>query len=135
LLHTDLILAEDLNFTFNSKEIWGTAALLDPLATFFKDLFATTPLVDVAPTELVPTWHNGRMGESSISKRLDRFFVVEDLIGPATRYRSWVKYTFISDHAPIYLQLDIGIPKIVHPFKFNSVWLKDVSFTNLTREV
>jgi hypothetical protein len=50
LLHTDLILVGDLNFTFNSKEIWGTVALLDPLATFFKDLFATTSLVDVAPT-------------------------------------------------------------------------------------
>jgi hypothetical protein len=74
-------------------------------------------------------------GESSISKRLDIFFVAEDLIGPTMRYRSWVESTFISDHAPIYLQLDIGIPKIVHPFKFNLVWLKYVSFTNLTREV
>jgi hypothetical protein len=71
LLHTDLILG-DLNFTLNSKEIWGTSALLDPLATFFKDLFANTPLVDVALTYMVPTWRNGRMGESSISKRLDK---------------------------------------------------------------
>jgi hypothetical protein len=70
MLHTDLILARDLNFTFNSKEIWGTLALLDPLATFFKDLFATTPLVDVAPTELVPTWCNGRMGNQAYLKDL-----------------------------------------------------------------
>jgi hypothetical protein len=91
--------------------------------------------VDVAPTYMVLTWRNGRMGESSISKRLDRFFMVEDLIGPTMRYRSWVESTYISDHVPIFLQLDIDIPKNVHPFKFNSVWLRDKSFTNLTREV
>lgn len=61
--------------------------------------------------------------------------MAEDLIGPATKYRSWVEPTFISDHAPIILQLDIGIPKIVHPFKFNLVWLSDKTFSNLTREV
>jgi endonuclease/exonuclease/phosphatase family metal-dependent hydrolase len=105
-------LAGDLNFTLNSKEIWGTAALLDPLATFFKDLFANTPLVDVAPTELVPTWRNGRMGESSISKRLDRFFVAEDLIGPTMRYRSWVESTFISDHAPIFYNLILAFQRL-----------------------
>jgi hypothetical protein len=84
---------------------------------------------------LVLTWKNGRLGESSISKILDRFFVEEDLIGPMTRYRSWVESTFISDHAPVLLQLDIGIPKTVHPFKFNLIWLGDKSFTILTREV
>jgi hypothetical protein len=50
MLHNDLIMAGDLNFTLNAKEIWGTAISLDPLATFFKDLFANTPMVDVAPT-------------------------------------------------------------------------------------
>jgi hypothetical protein len=103
--------------------------------TFFKDLFDNSPLVDVAPTELVPTWRNGRLGDSSIAKRLDRFYVAEDLIGPAMRYRSWVDSTFLSDHAPIFLQLDIGIQKTVHPFKFNPVWLRDDSFAKLTREV
>jgi hypothetical protein len=73
----DLILAGDLNFTLNNDEIWGTTALMDPLAPFFKELFDDSPLVDVAPTELVPTWHNGRIGESSISKRLDRFYMMK----------------------------------------------------------
>ena len=75
------------------------------------------------------------MGESSISKRLDRFFVEKDLIGPVTRYRSWVESTYISNHAPIFLQLDIGIPKTVHPFKFKPVWLRDETFTILTKDV
>jgi hypothetical protein len=39
LAHADLIMAGDMNFTLNSDEIWGLAALTDPLAVFFKDLF------------------------------------------------------------------------------------------------
>ena len=35
LLSPHLILGGDLNFTMNSSEIWGTKALVDPLATFF----------------------------------------------------------------------------------------------------
>jgi hypothetical protein len=61
--------------------------------------------------------------------------VAEDLIGPAMRYRSWVDSTYISDHAPIFLQLDIGTPKTMHPFKFNPVWLRDETFAKLTRDV
>ena len=43
--------------------------MMDPLAPFFKELFDDSPLVDVALTELVPTWRNDRIGESSISKQ------------------------------------------------------------------
>jgi hypothetical protein len=135
LAHTDLILAGDLNFTLNSDEIWGTTTLSDPLEVFFKDLFYNSPLVDVALTELVLTWCNGRMGVSSISKTLDNFFVVEDFIGSTMRYCSWVDSTFISNHAPIILQMDIGVQSIKYPFKFNPGWLKEESLAELTREV
>jgi len=66
LVHTDLILVGDLKFTLNTNEILGMEAMLDPLAQFFKDVFENTPLVDVAPTELVLTWCKRRNGESSI---------------------------------------------------------------------
>lgn len=135
LANIDLILARDLNFTFNSNVIWGPTALTDPLALFFKDLFDNTSLVDVAPAELVPTWRNGKIGDSNIAKRLDSFFVAEDLIGLAMRYRSWVDSLFLSDHAHIFLQMDIGLQAIVHPFKFNPFWLRDESFAKLASEV
>jgi hypothetical protein len=133
--HSDLILAGDLNFSLSTDEIWGSTVVIDPLASFFKDLFANTSLVDVAPSQLVPTWRNGRMGDSNISKHLDRFFVAEGFLGPVSRYRSWVGSSYISDHAPVFFQLDIGFPKTVYPFKFNPIWLEDSSFTALTREV
>jgi hypothetical protein len=66
LANIDLILARDLNFTFNSNVIWGPTALTNPLALFLKDLFDNTSLVDVAPDELVPTWRNGKIGDSKI---------------------------------------------------------------------
>jgi len=83
--------------------MWGIAALLDPLAPFFKEIFDEYSLVDVASAELAPTWRNGRMGESSISKRLDIFFVHEYLMGLELLFRSWVEPTYISDHYPILL--------------------------------
>jgi hypothetical protein len=88
LAHIDLILVGDLKFTLNFDDILGTTTLLDPLAPFFEDLFENSPLVGMAPTELVPMWRNGRNGESRISKIIDRFYVAEDLIGPTTRYIS-----------------------------------------------
>ena len=66
-----LILGGDINLTMNSLEIWGTRAVLDPLASFFKNLFDSVGLIDVAPSIAVPTWRNGRVGDHGIRKRLD----------------------------------------------------------------
>jgi hypothetical protein len=51
-----LIIAGDMNFTTSSEEVWGVGALSDPLAGFFKDLFANHHLVDIQPADLVTTW-------------------------------------------------------------------------------
>jgi endonuclease/exonuclease/phosphatase family metal-dependent hydrolase len=104
----DLILAGDMNFTTSSEEIWGESALADPLAGFFKEIFTKNNLVDVAPAEVVPTWRNGRSGTEGISKRLDRIYVAKDFLTTSCRYRAWVEYPFISDHAPVFLQLGEG---------------------------
>jgi hypothetical protein len=130
LSHNDLILAGDLNFSLSTEEIWGSTIVIDPLETLFKDLFSNTSLVDVAPMCC-----NGKLEDSSISKHLDRLFVEEGLLGPVLRYRSWVGSNYISDHAPMFFQLDIGFPKTMYPFKFNLIWLEDNSFSCLTREV
>jgi endonuclease/exonuclease/phosphatase family metal-dependent hydrolase len=109
LAHDDLIMAGDMNFMTNSEEVWGVSALADPLVVFFKEFFSKNKLVDVAPAEVVPTWRNGRSGVEGIAKRLDRIYVVEDLITSSCRYRAWVEFPFISDHAPVLLQLGEGL--------------------------
>jgi hypothetical protein len=68
LRHKDLIMVGDLNFTTSPDEVWGTSALFDPLAGYFKTLFQKNCLVDFVPVEKVPTWRNGRAGDDSIAK-------------------------------------------------------------------
>jgi hypothetical protein len=79
--------------------------------------------------------HNGRSGVDGIAKRLDRIYVAEDLITSSLRYRTWVEYPYISDHAPVLLQLGSGMLAVAHPFKLNPAWLREDYFSNMVREV
>ena len=78
---------------------------------------------------------NGRSGSDAVARRLDRFFVVEDLLTEARLYRSWVDFPFISDQALIFLQLDFSPLHRAYPFKLNSHWLKERDFTNLVTKL
>jgi len=53
-------------------------------------LFQKANLIDVLPSNLSPTWRNGRAGEVSLVKRLDRFFLAKGLAKSVGRYRSWI---------------------------------------------
>jgi hypothetical protein len=75
-----LILVGDLNFSTGYDEVWGESALPDPLAAYFKDLFAKYQLVDVRPAEVMPTWHNGRSGADGIQKILDRVYASDSIL-------------------------------------------------------
>jgi hypothetical protein len=134
LAHKDLIIVGDMNFTTSMDEVWGNSAQGDPMAGYFKYLFIKHSLVDVAPDRDVPTWRNGRSGQESIAKRLDRFYVAEDLLASILRHRSWVEFPFLSDHAPVLLEFGVGIPAVAYPFKFNSGWMNDDSFAGMVRK-
>lgn len=107
----NLIIAGDLNLTLDAAEVWGFSANLNPLADYFKLLFE-------------PTWRNGRGAPQAVEKKLDRFLISEDLVGSLTRYRSWRSVADnLSDHDPIFLQLD-GEPVVGrYPYKLNHSWL------------
>jgi hypothetical protein len=70
-----------------------------------------------------------------IQKRLDRVFASDATLHASTRYLSWVEFSFISDHAPVLFQLDIGYMYVAHPFKFNPSCLREESFVDLVHEV
>jgi endonuclease/exonuclease/phosphatase family metal-dependent hydrolase len=131
----NLIVVGDFNFTLNADEVWGGTTLQDQAAAHLRAIFLRNKLVDILPTVTVPTWRNGRAGLESISKRLDRVFISEDLLQHSGRYRSWVAYPFLSDHAPVFLQLDTSIHRSTYPFKFNPAWLQDPYFSRLVTEV
>jgi hypothetical protein len=126
----NLVLAGDLNFTLNSGEIWGVSSIQDPLADFFTTLFNSHGLVDFPPAILSPTWRNGRLGKDHISKRLDRFYISDSLATTSDRIRTWVDFSYLSDHTLIFLQFGLHPKRISYPFKLNVCWLFETTFSD-----
>jgi hypothetical protein len=60
---------------------------------------------------------------------------VEDLIASTLRYRTWVEFPFLSDHAPVFLEFGVGILAVAYPFKLNPDWMSDDSFAGMVRDV
>jgi hypothetical protein len=85
LMEGGLIIGGDLNITMNSRDAWGDDARLDPLSNYFLNMFTFVGLFDVSPCPIIPTWWNGRLGTTGISKRLDRFLINEGLLGSLGR--------------------------------------------------
>lgn len=135
LAKTKLIDAGDFNFTLFANEVWGDTTLQDQVVAQLRQIFLRNKLVDILSIAAFPTWRNGRVGLESISKRFDRVFISENLLQHSGRYRSQVEYPFLSDHAPIFLQLDSSSHRSSYPFRFNSVWLQDPEFLRLVTKV
>jgi hypothetical protein len=131
----NIILVGDLNLSTSSSKTWGKKATSDPLSVYFKSLFQRHSLIDVIPNKPLPTWKNGRASVESISKRLDRFYIAEELLVSSQKYRSWVQLPFISDHAPICLELGQGFQKVYFPYKFNPGWIAEEGFTNVVENI
>jgi hypothetical protein len=92
-------------------------------------------LIDIKPDKVVPTWRNGRSGQEAIAHRLDRFLVAEDLLIDIGIYRSWVEFPYVSDHAPILLQMELPPAYKIYPFKFNEHWIHEKEFVDLVVKV
>jgi hypothetical protein len=135
LAQKKLILAGDLNLTLSSGEIWGGSTSLGSLAGYFKAFFLNNKLIDIVPGKVVPTWRNGRSRADYIAKRLDRTFISEDFLDLVGIYRSWVEYPFISDHAPVLLQLELPPLFKAYPFKLNPQWILDQGFIVLVQNL
>ena len=90
-------------------------------------------LVNIAPSVIVPTWSNRRVGIDNISKRLDRLLVSADLLDLDLHIRQWVGCRGDSDHQPIFLQILSNNLKTHCPFKFNSHWLANEEFVSLLK--
>jgi hypothetical protein len=131
----NLILGGDLNILLSEDEHWGGASPSGLNNAFYRDLFASNNLIDVLPTCLIPTWRNGRSGSDSIARRLDRFLVSDQLLTQARLSKSWVELPFVSDHAPVFLQLQATTVHKAYPFKFNHHWLADPDFSLIAHNV
>lgn len=104
------------------------------MADYFKDSFEAANLIDVAPTMLLPTCSNGRVGKGGVAKRLDRFFMAEALAGLCGKYRCWSTSSGLSDHKLVILEIDPIVTKVSYPFKFNSAWLLCDKLCSMVRD-
>jgi len=129
-----IIVGGDLNFTLSTREVWGDTSRIDTLSDFFTSLIQSSGLVDVQPTKLTPTCRNGRDRVDGMANRLDHFLLDDSLLNNKYKVRSWVINSTISDHNPIYLQLDSFSQKSLPPFKFNSTWINDQDFSLLIKQ-
>lgn len=116
-----MILGGDDNFTLLVREVWGSSARMKHLASFFNNLFQGVVRVGMELMSLMSTWRNGRDGIGGIAKRLDRFYMSENLVYTMHMFRSWVVPSNFSNHMLIVLQIDFGMERIRCPFKFNNV--------------
>jgi hypothetical protein len=131
LAKKNLVLVGDLNLTLSYGDIWGGTHTLGTLARFFINYFYNNKVIDIVPGTLVPTWRNDLAGTESISKRLDRALISEDLLALAGVYRAWVEFPYIFDHALIVLQLDSTLSFKDFSFKFNPLWSTDRVFIEM----
>ena len=91
-------------------------------------------MVDVAPVKIWPTWRNKRSGDQAVSKRLDRFLVLEYLISSNLILKASVEIGGTSYHCHIVLSVKTLEVKIPAPFKFKPQWLEEEEYCNLIRK-
>eukprot|EP00253_Pinus_taeda_P019452 PITA_19452 len=131
MTHPNLVIGGDLNFSLGTTESWGVRARPDPLTDFFITKLASSPLVDVTPLKMRPSWRNRRIGDDWVEKKIDRFLICDSLSENLQAFRHWVGEGGLSDHFPVFLEVKGAFPKPGTPFKFNTSWLLDASYINL----
>jgi len=87
--------------------------------------------MDIPTAKLQPTWRKNRVGEDFLSRRLDHFLINKGLLTLGLLHRQRVGSGGISDHFPIYMEIDGGSRKPKGPFKFSSSWLKDATYVRM----
>jgi hypothetical protein len=97
------------------------------------NFFSKVGMVDVDPNRLSLSWRNYRVGEDKIDKILDRFLVVEVVMGEAERIMPWVEVGCDFYHLPIILKIEKEDYKPLRYYKFKSMLLEDESFKRLNQ--
>ena len=126
-----LVLGGDLNFSLGQNEVWGPHAHVDSPAGYFVQNIVEKGWLDIEPVKLKPTWRNNRSGDARMAKRIDRFLMAEQLMDRFFHVRQWVGSGGLSDHFPIFFEIQKGPTNPPSPLKFNKVWLQDETFKNL----
>jgi hypothetical protein len=114
----------------------GARHLHLPVGCFpFKDLFKAFNLIDILPTNLAPTWRNGRRGSEAVASRLDRFLISESFFTSSAFPSPGPALPFFSDHTPIILSINLIVRLKPFPFKYNQHWADSSEYSALVSQV
>jgi hypothetical protein len=130
----NLIIAGDLNLTIMLEKFGGPLLHLT-LWQITSLLFSLHIIWWIMHQILDSNLAQWTCGSRLHFKRLDRFLIIRTFISSKDRIHSWVIFPFLSDHAPIILQLDSSPLKIAYPFKLNSGWLLEAEFNSIVVDV
>ena len=87
-MDTNLIMGDDLNFTLNHGELWGSTAHLNLLADYFIQELEMTRMVDLELTKIKPTWANNAYVLVVVVNRLDCFLLHSHIVLHGGRIRT-----------------------------------------------
>eukprot|EP00253_Pinus_taeda_P030342 PITA_30342 len=124
------IFAHSLESEIRIMNVYGPCA---DRVIFWRSLLDSELLqwVDIPSARIHYTWSNNRSGDQSLARRLDRFLIKEAFLVSHPRIRQRVGTGGISDHRPIFLEVEDTNLRIKSPFKFNASCLKDPSYIQL----
>lgn len=74
-----IIVGGDLNFSLGHWESQGPHATPDPLSYYFDKFLDKSNFFDLYMAKKVPTWCNRIIGEATLARRLDHFFITSKL--------------------------------------------------------
>lgn len=121
----------DLNAICCLDEKRGGVARLDPSALLLNVDINLLNVIDVKENNGIFTWNNKRCGEEAISERLDRFLVSFLWMGVNWSTSSEILDWGGLDHWPIKLSTKSFIVLKNPSFKFQLMWLRDISLQDL----
>lgn len=116
------------------SESRGHLAQVYRLSDMISTLLEEHQWVDIPSARIQHTWTNNQSGDHSLARRLDQYLIKEALLNAHPHIRQWVGTGGISDHHPIYMELEDINQRTKGPFKFNASWIKDSSYIQLVTD-
>ncbi|XP_030924855.1 uncharacterized protein LOC115951891 [Quercus lobata] len=128
------LMAGDFNELLSTNDKLGGRPLIPSRVSAFKECLDFCNMADLGFQGPRFTWTNKNDLSSLIQERLDRFFANPDwcLTYPEAQVSHLARC--LSDHCPILLELHPqNTFRLPRPFRFQSFWLSDSSFSNIVR--
>ena len=115
------------------EEKKGGISREDPEMEQFKEVQTKLRVIDIPTINGKFTWNNRRGGSKQIASRLDRFLILEHIIGLDFFYEAFILPSSGSNHWPIKLEIALNNQNKKIPFRFESFWLRAPDFLDKVR--